>query len=62
MAMGSSSQAAAGTLGKIAEHPKLADSGTQRLEDLADRASAQRENTKAERLIDLVGEISATRW
>ena len=56
MAMGSSSQAAAGTLGKIAEHPKLATAERQRLLDLADRASAQRENTKVDRLLDLVGE------
>ena len=56
MAMGSSSQAAAGTLGKMAEHPKLGTAERQRLEDLADRASAQRENAKAQRLIDLVGE------
>src|SRR5208282_2785070 len=56
MAMGSSSQAAAGTLGKMAEHPKLETVERQRLLDLAARASAQRENTKAQRLIDLVGE------
>ena len=41
MAMGSLYQAAAGTLGKMAEHPKLGTAERQRLEDLADRASAQ---------------------
>ncbi len=57
MAMGSSSQAAAGTLGKIAEHPKLGSAERERLKDLAKRASAQHENTKAQRLIALVNEF-----
>ena len=57
MAMGSSSQAAAGTLRKIAEQPKLPASDRTRLVDLADRALAQRENTKVDRLIGLLGEF-----
>jgi SNF2 family DNA or RNA helicase len=57
MAMGSSSQAAAGTLRKIAEQPKLPVSDRTRLVDLADRALAQRENTKVDRLIGLLGEF-----
>lgn len=57
MALGSSSQAAAGTLRKIAEHPKLAAAGRQTLVDLADRAAAQRASTKADRLLNLVDEF-----
>ena len=57
MAMGSSSQAAAGTLRKIAEQPKLPASDRTRLVDLADRALAQTENTKVDRLIGLLGEF-----
>jgi SNF2 family DNA or RNA helicase len=57
MAMGSSSQAAAGTLRKIAEQPKLPAADRTRLVELADRALAQRENTKVDRLIGLLGEF-----
>jgi hypothetical protein len=56
MALGSSNLAAAGTLGKIAEHPKLAAADRRRLIDLADRAAALQESTKADRLLGLVGE------
>ena len=58
MAMGSSSQAAAGTLRKIAEHPKLPASDRARLTDLADRALAQHESTKVTRLLGLLDEVS----
>ena len=57
MAMGSSSQAAAGTLGKIAEHPKLPASDRARLVDLADRAARAAESTKVDRLLGLLGEF-----
>jgi len=57
MAMGSSSQAAAGTLRKIAEQPKLPAADRTRLVDLAGRALAQRESTKVDRLIGLLGEF-----
>jgi SNF2 family DNA or RNA helicase len=57
MAMGSSSQAAAGTLRKIAEQPKLPASDRTRLVDLANRALVQRESTKVDRLIGLLGEF-----
>jgi SNF2 family DNA or RNA helicase len=58
MAMGSSSQAAAGTLRKIAEHPKLPAGDRARLTDLADRALAQDESTKVSRLLGLLDEVS----
>jgi SNF2 family DNA or RNA helicase len=57
MAMGSSSQAAAGTLRKIAGGPKLTAADQARLNDLAERACAQAENTKVGRLLDLLGEV-----
>ena len=57
MAMGSSSQAAAGTLRKIAEHPKLPASDRARLTDLAERALAQHESTKVSRLLGLLDEV-----
>ena len=68
MALGSSSPAAAGTLRKIAEHPKLAAAERRRLVDLADRASTRNESTKADRLLGLVDEfrdkmvISPSSW
>jgi SNF2 family DNA or RNA helicase len=52
MAMGSSSQAAAGTLRKIAEQPKLPAADRTRLLDLADRAVTQVESTKLSRLLE----------
>ena len=57
MAMGSSSQAAAGTLQKIAEHPKLPASDRARLTGLAERALAQHESTKLSRLLGLLDEV-----
>jgi SNF2 family DNA or RNA helicase len=56
MAMGSSSQAAAGTLRKIAEQPKLSAADRARLLSLADRALAQQESTKVGRLLRLLNE------
>ena len=58
MAMGSSSQAAAGTLRKIAEHPKLPASDQAQLTNLAERALTQHESTKVSRLLGLVDEFS----
>jgi SNF2 family DNA or RNA helicase len=57
MAMGSSSQAAAGTLRKIAEQPRLPADVRDRLTDLADRALAQTKSTKVDRLLGLLDEI-----
>ena len=58
MAMGSSSQAAAGTLRKIAEQPKLSEGDRARLSELADRALAQHESTKVNRLLGLLDEVN----
>ncbi len=57
MAMGSSSQAAAGTLAKIAEQPKLSEADRARLMDLSTRAASQSQNTKVDRLLALLGEF-----
>lgn len=57
MALGSASQAAAGTLRKISEHPKLAAADRKQLVALADRAATQTRNAKAERLLGLVEEF-----
>jgi SNF2 family DNA or RNA helicase len=57
MAMGSSSRAAAGTLRKIAEQPKLAASDRTWLTDLAERALALHESTKVGRLLGLLDEF-----
>jgi SNF2 family DNA or RNA helicase len=57
MAMGSSSQAAAGTLRKIAEQPKLPASDRTRLTSLAERALAQHQSTKVRRLLGLLDEF-----
>jgi SNF2 family DNA or RNA helicase len=54
MALGSSSRAAAGTLGKIAEHPKLPAPDRNQLGALAGRAAALGQSTKTDRLLDLV--------
>jgi SNF2 family DNA or RNA helicase len=56
MAMGSSSQAAAGTLAKVAESPKLVASDRARLDELAQRARSQRDSTKVDRLLGLIDE------
>jgi SNF2 family DNA or RNA helicase len=57
MALGSSSQAAAGTLRKVADHPRLAAADRKQLVDLADRAGAQATSTKANRLLALLDEF-----
>jgi SNF2 family DNA or RNA helicase len=54
MALGSSSRAAAGTLGKIAEHPRLPAPDRRQLADLAGRAAALGPSTKTDRLLGLV--------
>jgi SNF2 family DNA or RNA helicase len=56
MALGSSSRAAAGTLAKVAETPRLAESDRARLVELAGRARVQRDSTKVDRLLRLVDE------
>jgi SNF2 family DNA or RNA helicase len=57
MALGSSGPAAAGTLAKVAETPKLADADRQALESLAAQAGRQEENSKLNRLLQLLGEF-----
>jgi len=54
MALGSSSAAAAGTLRKISENPKLTAADRDRLSSLADRADAQATSTKVDRLLGIV--------
>jgi len=56
MALGSSSNAAASTLHKIAEQPRLPANVRAPLSDLAGRASTLVENTKASRMLSLLGE------
>ncbi len=58
MAMGSSSPAAAGTLRKIADQPKMSNVDRARLIDLAERALAQHENTKVKGLVSLLDEVN----
>jgi SNF2 family DNA or RNA helicase len=57
MALGSSSQAAAGTLARIADNTALASSDRAALQALAERARAQRTSAKVERLLGLLGEF-----
>ena len=57
MALGSSSQAAAGILAKLAETPKLAAEDRQTLLELAERAGRQQESSKVNRLLQLLGEF-----
>jgi SNF2 family DNA or RNA helicase len=57
MAIGSSALAAAGTLRKIAENPKLAAADRSRLTQLADRATNLNENAKLTHLLRLLGEF-----
>ncbi|WP_161967169.1 DEAD/DEAH box helicase [Fimbriiglobus ruber] len=57
MALGSSSQAAAGTLAKLADTPKLTAGEKQTLLDLASQAAEQRESTKVNRLLQLLDEF-----
>src|SRR5262249_5100645 len=55
-ALGSSSQAAAGTLGHLAETTGLAQPDQAALTELADRARRQAGSSKADRLLKLLGE------
>lgn len=57
MALGSSSQAAAGTLRTIAEGSGVDPAGRKRLVELADRAEGLRSGAKSDRLLALVGEF-----
>jgi SNF2 family DNA or RNA helicase len=57
MALGSSSQAAASTLGKMAETPKLTADDRQTLLDLATQASQQQESAKVNRLLQLLNDF-----
>ncbi len=57
MAMGSSSQAAAGTLGRLAEHDTLIGPERDWLAQLAQRAQQQTESAKTDRLLELLKEF-----
>jgi SNF2 family DNA or RNA helicase len=57
MALGSSSPAAAGTLAKLAETPKLEKEDQQTLARLAEQASRQLDSAKADRLLQLLTEF-----
>lgn len=57
MALGSSSSAAAGTLAKLAEAPKLAEEDRKSLLALTELASRQSESAKADRLLALLNEF-----
>jgi len=57
MTLGSSSQAAAGTLANIADNPKLAAEDRTALTELADLARHQAESSKAARLLGLLEEF-----
>ena len=57
MALGSSSQAAAGDLAKLAETPKLAAADRQTLLELAEQAGRQHESSKVNRLLQLLDEF-----
>jgi len=57
MALGSSAQAAAGTLRTIAEGSSIDPAGRKRLLELADRAESLRSGAKSDRLLALVGEF-----
>jgi SNF2 family DNA or RNA helicase len=57
MALGSSSQAAAGTLAKLAETPKLSARDQKTLRELADEAVQQHESAKLNRLRQLLDEF-----
>jgi SNF2 family DNA or RNA helicase len=56
MALGSSSQAAAGTLARVAEHSSLTPELQAALLTLAERAGALKENAKTSRLLELLSE------
>jgi SNF2 family DNA or RNA helicase len=57
MALGSSSQAAAGTLAKLADTAKLPASDQEKLLELAARASSQQTSAKVDHLLQLLGEF-----
>jgi SNF2 family DNA or RNA helicase len=57
MALGSSSQAAAGTLQRLAEHPTLPAADREALQGLAGRARLQAESAKVDRLLRLLDEF-----
>jgi SNF2 family DNA or RNA helicase len=57
MALGSSSQAAAGTLGRLSEHAGRSEEERARLVDLAQRAQQQTANAKVEQLLDLLAQF-----
>jgi SNF2 family DNA or RNA helicase len=58
MALGSSSQAAGGTLGRLSRQMKLPSEDRQELARLAGRAQAQVESSKAGRLLELLDEYA----
>jgi SNF2 family DNA or RNA helicase len=57
MALGSSPQAAAGTLSRLSRQSRLTDPERTMFAELAERAAGLRENAKVARLLDLVGEF-----
>jgi SNF2 family DNA or RNA helicase len=57
MALGSSGHAAAGTLGRLAEQPKLAPEDREELARLAERARGLADHAKVNRLLDLLREF-----
>jgi SNF2 family DNA or RNA helicase len=57
MALGSSSQAAAGTLARLAEHDTLPGPEREQLAQLAERAARQTDSAKTDRLLELLREI-----
>jgi SNF2 family DNA or RNA helicase len=57
MALGSSSQAAAGTLGRLAENTGLPGATRSLLSDLAGRARAQTDSAKVNRLLEILREF-----
>ena len=57
MALGSSSPAAASTLGKLAETPKLTDDDRQTFLNLSEQAGRQKESAKGDRLLQLLNEF-----
>ncbi len=57
MALGSSSQAAAGTLERMSEHDTLSPPDRATLEVLAEQARAQDESAKVQRLLQILGEF-----
>ncbi|HMC65372.1 MAG TPA: DEAD/DEAH box helicase, partial [Gemmataceae bacterium] len=57
MALGSSSQAAAGTLARLVENPSLPKEIHEPLVELAQRARAQTESAKVNRLLDILREF-----